>query len=836
MMQLIIGIILILIVLGILIKLFGILKKLILISISLLVIAFAGPPLAVGYGLDKAIKPISGKNIFAYVFLLAAVVNTYIYCIIFPQSLPSYWSFEASRSILHQLKYLVPLTFAAYMLYAHNQQRNNLRLKLEIKDLFQSYESSFYICYFSSIAAMFISQTSIFFSQWTHVSSSLLSWLYWGLAAGIQLYATAKDRDIQTLDKEVCQELTQFEKRQFQAVLHLLCQKVTVLDRENVRFFFESVLAYRIECKELVEMELDQQRWILQQSWYDTQLSSLKKLTQETIRHTPQALQQHCEENTGFTLPQVEDFLLQVLSAEGGYRDFKDGNYFVSFHHACHIKVCASCGLTQESSMEVSGEWYCSDICRETEQACLTIKDKPWEVFLKEATSNGIVLLGSVQAWSKNQKVVATGGQGQGFAAEIGNTMIDRLQGKNAKVVGDNNAKYGADRLVNGLEIQTKYHSTGARSVGAMFDGQGGAYKYFDNTGKPMVVEVPKDQYANALQTMERKIEQGKVPGVSDPKQASELVRAGSLTYDQAKNITKFGTFESITYDIAQGIVVSSVAGGINFCLTAFLYYLNTKDKNQALRIAIISSGKTFAKTMSIFVTAQQLHRLAGVQNLLMHIDVSSTSASVRNVLGKGLGTRSTGGINKALRGTIVTSVAVVAVTTGPDLVKLVRGRISGAQLVKNLAVTTSSVTGGVIGSMAGAAALSFAGPVGIFAGKAAGGVLGGFVAAAFADGISKRFMEEDRAKIMRIVENQLAYLATIFILTKEEIDNLNQNLPNMLKNKTLEIIYSSKGNQKAMANFFLKPAVVSVVKQRPHHFDINTPEIMVASEQLAPQ
>jgi hypothetical protein len=42
------------------------------------------------------------------------------------------------------------------------------------------------------------------------------------------------------------------------------------------------------------------------------------------------------------------------------------------------------------------------------------------------------------------------------------------------------------------------------------------------------------------------------------------------------------------------------------------------------------------------------------------------------------------------MRGTLVTSFALVAVTTGPDMIKMVRGRISGAQFIKNLAVTSS--------------------------------------------------------------------------------------------------------------------------------------------------
>ncbi|EES9077330.1 hypothetical protein FUW92_005346, partial [Escherichia coli] len=123
---------------------------------------------------------------------------------------------------------------------------------------------------------------------------------------------------------------------------------------------------------------------------------------------------------------------------------------------------------------------------------------------------------------------------------------------KNARILGDNNARNGADRLVSGTEIQTKYCSTAARSVGAAFDGQNGQYRYMGNHG-PMQLEVPRDQYAGAVETMKNKIREGKVPGVTDPAEASRLIRRGHLTYTQARNITRFGTIESVTYDIAEG-------------------------------------------------------------------------------------------------------------------------------------------------------------------------------------------------------------------------------------------------------------------------------------------
>lgn len=44
--------------------------------------------------------------------------------------------------------------------------------------------------------------------------------------------------------------------------------------------------------------------------------------------------------------------------------------------------------------------------------------------------------------------------QGHGFAAERANNLYDRLHGHDAQIIGDDNSLNGADRIVNGIEIQ----------------------------------------------------------------------------------------------------------------------------------------------------------------------------------------------------------------------------------------------------------------------------------------------------------------------------------------------------------------------------------------------
>ena len=156
--------------------------------------------------------------------------------------------------------------------------------------------------------------------------------------------------------------------------------------------------------------------------------------------------------------------------------------------------------------------------------------------------------------------------QGHGYAAEQANHLYDWLTGQDAKIVGGDNAKNGADRLVNGTLIQSKYCKNASASVAAAFENQ--QYRYLNADGLPMQLEVPSDQYENAVRLMEQRIAQGQVPGVSDPSQAKSVVRKGKFTYQQAVNIAKFGTVDSLLFDAANGAVLSASAFGITAVIT----------------------------------------------------------------------------------------------------------------------------------------------------------------------------------------------------------------------------------------------------------------------------
>ncbi len=82
---------------------------------------------------------------------------------------------------------------------------------------------------------------------------------------------------------------------------------------------------------------------------------------------------------------------------------------------------------------------------------------------------------------------------GHGFAAERGNNLIDKIHGNNAIVVGNDNVKNGADRIIKGPDgitlIQDKYHATAKSGIDACFDEKGN-FRYLDGDSNPMQIRL----------------------------------------------------------------------------------------------------------------------------------------------------------------------------------------------------------------------------------------------------------------------------------------------------------------------------------------------------------
>lgn len=391
------------------------------------------------------------------------------------------------------------------------------------------------------------------------------------------------------------------------------------------------------------------------------------------------------------------------------------------------------------------------------------------------------------------QRAAVNNPAGHGELAEEANSIIDRLQGHQAEILGRDNAKNGPDRSVDGVLIQTKYYKTARGSLEACFDPSSHQYRYLAEDRTPMQLEVPKDQYEQVLRGFEKKISQGKVPGVSDPRDAEKIVRKGKLTYDQAVNLAKPGTADSLKYDAATGAVTCSCAFGLSFLATTFMAYRETRDINGAVQAGIAAGVQVFGLSFAQHMVVSQLSR-TGLSNALMAPSQAvvgklgfKASATIVNGLRALTGKTAISGaaasnqLAKMLRGNAVSAAVTLAVFSVPETYKLFQGKASGAQYAQNMACLATSVAGGIAGATAAGIA---AAKVGAVAGTAvspgvgtivglAGGMVGGTVGTVAAGVVGGILFEGDSASFGRYFNATVSCMAVEYLLDGREMDEL---------------------------------------------------------------
>lgn len=419
--------------------------------------------------------------------------------------------------------------------------------------------------------------------------------------------------------------------------------------------------------------------------------------------------------------------------------------------------------------------------------------------------------------------------QGHGFAAERANNLYDKLTGHDAKILGDDNAKNGADRIVDSIYIQSKYCASGQKCVNECFENNGhGKFRYMQN-GKPMQIEVPSDKYDTAVQAMKEKIRRGQVDGVTNPSEAENIIRKGHFTYEQAKNIAKAGTIESLSYDAVNGVITSASAFGVTAIITFATSTWKGEDFNAALKTATRSGLAVGGTAFLTTVIASQLSKaglnsaLVGSSEAIVSIMGPKTSATLINAFRESgtniYGAAAMKSAAKLLRGNIISSGISTIVLSSADITRTFQGRISGKQLFKNMTSTASTVAGGSGGWLAGAAIGSTILPIGgTIIGGIVGSVAGGTIAGNVTNKVLDSFILDDAEEMLQILNTELESLAFDYLLNQNELESIVTNLNELLnkKNKLLMDMFASP-DRHAFASELLRPLIVDEVNAREH-------------------
>ncbi len=378
---------------------------------------------------------------------------------------------------------------------------------------------------------------------------------------------------------------------------------------------------------------------------------------------------------------------------------------------------------------------------------------------------------------------------GHGFAAERANNLYDKLSGINSEMRGDNCRANGEDRAIignNGSEtlIQDKYYSTAQKSIDACFD-ELGNFRYVDADENPMVIEVPKDQYSDAVEVMKGYISEGKIPGVTEPEKASDFVKEGRLTLLQSENLCKAGNIDSLKYDAANGIVYATSAVGISFTIDFVCRVIGGEDWTSALGNSSLTAIKTGAVTMISFVTISQLSRTTIWNSLASPIQKVAPPAIITVVLSAG------------------------------DIYDFAKGRISSDQLMKNFAITVVGVSAGYLGSIAGGTLVAaFIPGVGPVIGSIAGGTLFAGAARYAVSTILKKYTEDDTDQMSDIIANVFTELSQEYLVTEDEASQISDSIQEKLQGDVLKDMFASK-DRESYARSIEEPLFSEVASNR---------------------
>lgn len=416
---------------------------------------------------------------------------------------------------------------------------------------------------------------------------------------------------------------------------------------------------------------------------------------------------------------------------------------------------------------------------------------------------------------------------GHGYAAEDANALNDVLQGRKVELTGKTRELNGADRIVDGVNIQTKYCQSARESIDSAFNN--GQYRYPDQ-----VIEVPKDQYEQAVELMRKRIQDGQVPGVTDPARAQELVKEGSITYRQAVNIAKAGNVDSILFDIKSRAVSTTFAFSLSFAITFVTLKAQGVDSKVALRSSLVVGLKVGGISLLSGVLTAQLLRTRLIGGVGKVVAKNAIDAMFKTQLGKRFIIQYASAMNgqamkgmaarnyaaKALRSNVVSGAVVTVIMTSPDICRAAFSKnVSWAQVSKNLVVNASGVAGGLAGAAGGAALGSIIPGVGTAVGAAVGGALGGLGIGLGASALSKALMDyivvDDAKQMVDMLPDLLEPLVNDYLLTEDEVIIFSKGVCEKIKPAFLRDMYKAQEKEAFVYEAF-EPLCESLVKQRP--------------------
>ena len=146
--------------------------------------------------------------------------------------------------------------------------------------------------------------------------------------------------------------------------------------------------------------------------------------------------------------------------------------------------------------------------------------------------------------------------------------------------------------------LKTKYNSTGIRCVDACL--QYGELRFISNDGTPTKIELPLDKYDDAILEFEERINEGLTSNNIRPE---DILRKGSVTYNQAKKFAEEGKIRGINHYPIDGSIECDNILGISGVVEYALARWEGLDKAEAVKKGVLRAikvnGEDFVRSMN---------------------------------------------------------------------------------------------------------------------------------------------------------------------------------------------------------------------------------------------
>ena len=418
---------------------------------------------------------------------------------------------------------------------------------------------------------------------------------------------------------------------------------------------------------------------------------------------------------------------------------------------------------------------------------------------------NNLFVESTNKKYTTNRKM--HGRQGHGFVAEEVNTTIDRLALKNAEIKGNNFKKNGPDREVEGVLIQTKYCKNAKASIAACY--KNGEFRY-----PGCKIEVPKDQVNEAWEEIKKR--------ENLPKEANnwnDYIVKGQIKYQTALNLAKPNNFihviTSIGLDASSGLVEPTFMKnmGIGSALAFMQGIWRGNSIKEAFSRAICMALKNTGTAAFSSVYAGQFAKYGGAAliNKIGEYGAKKVSGKIAKKILKTVP-------KVPIAGEIFSTAAIITMDTLFDVVNIIRRHISVRQFFKDSLQNAIETTAGSAGSIGGdllGRLVPFPNPVTPFLGRKIGEKTSKLIAGKTTDFVLDLAIEDDDARMIRIIEEEYCILAEDYLVSDIEAEEIIADFAKKIKpGLTRQMLFSKDKYQ--FAETFIRPSIEKVINKRP--------------------